>query len=872
MPLNMQLYEYSNKKMKNLFNLRNHLIEFAIHRPKLILRASIVITILFLAAFPNLKTDTDPVKMLPQDNPAIQLYNSVKSDFQIYDLVVLGIESTDGSTLFTPDRLSRVDKITREILEIELPESGQSIFHQLFRAAQFMKDHSAEAESDREIMVRDDVMALSTVDDIVRNRQQELELVPLMGRAPATREEAADILRRINTNPILKGKLASEDGSLVGVFIPLKNGKKDQSYFLGQEMKRIADRYLQDGERYYLAGLPIAENTFGNEMFIQMGVYAPAAGLVIFLLLLFFFKSIQMVIAPMLLAMMTVTWSMGALIYSGESIHIMSSMIPIFLMPIAVLNSIHILSSLHDKIREYKNRESAVRAVMNKLFNPMLFTSVTTVVGFVSLSTTGIPPVIVFGLTIGFGVSLAWLLSMLFIPAYFMNLKESSLKHFGKISDDRKSAVMEVVQLFKKVAGRYPGAVILIAIGALLVSYVGVQQIIINDNPVRWFKQDHVLRQADKVMNEKLAGVYQAHLIFDLPVSKLETDGVGAETDEESDEFSEDAFAEEEESAQPSIRDIEVIQYMDRVNEFFYTVKDDSGQPLVGGVTSIIDILKKVGDVALDDASLPDTREKVSQYMFLFESGDSKKGKDMWKFISPGDENKAQMWLQLKTGDNQKMTELMNRFAAWKAKNEPPVFTLDTGESVSLEVQWSGLTHINNVWQQEMVNGMRNALIGSFGIVFLMMVFLFRSFRWGVIAMLPLTLTIVLIYGVIGFTGKFYDMPIAVLSSLTLGLSIDFAIHFIESARTTFKKIHSVEGTMVEMYQSTAQAIWRNVLVVSVGFMPLFFASLVPYVTVGSFFFSIMLVSGITTLILLPAIISKFCHRLPGLMSAPIEI
>lgn len=66
-----------------------------------------------------------------------------------------------------------------------------------------------------------------------------------MAKAPDTAGEAADILRKINENPVLKGKLAAKDGSLVGIFIPLKNGKKDQSYLLGEEMKKIADKYLQ---------------------------------------------------------------------------------------------------------------------------------------------------------------------------------------------------------------------------------------------------------------------------------------------------------------------------------------------------------------------------------------------------------------------------------------------------------------------------------------------------------------------------------------------------------------------------------------------------------------------------------------------------
>lgn len=598
-------------------------------------------------------------------------------------------------------------------------------------------------------------------------------------------------------------------------------------------------------------------------MFVQMGVYAPASGLVIFLLLLFFFRNVRMVMAVMALAIMTVIWAMGALIYSGSAIHIMSSMIPIFLMPIAVLNSIHILSSLHDQLGNFKNRPEAVRAVLDKLFNPMLFTSITTVVGFVSLATTGIPPVIVFGLTIGFGVAVAWSMSLLFIPAYFLLLPEGALKNFGRKEDDRRSVVMEVVQMFLGIASRWPRAVILAAIATLAISSVGLTKITINDNPVRWFKEGHVLRKADAVMNRKLAGTYMANLYFSLPAPQPNADSameVG-----EKDEFAESEFAEMETISVPSIRNPRVIAYMARVGDFLLSLRDAEERPVIGGVTSIVDILSKVGAVAVDDPALPDTREKVSQFMFLFESGDRKKGREMWKFITRGDSLTAQMWVQMKSGDNQKMSWVMERLATFMAKNPPPV--LETGESgeVKLDVRWSGLTHINNVWQDEMVRGMVKALAGAFLIVFLMMALLFRSLRWGLMAMLPLTLTIVLIYGVIGFSGKFYDMPIAVLSSLTLGLSVDFAIHFIESARRIRRLEPTVQDTLRVLFGGTGRAIWRNVLVISVGFIPLFFATLVPYVTVGSFFFGIMLVSGITTLILLSAILIKFHRWLPGM-------
>jgi hypothetical protein len=839
------------------------LINTSIKYPRTIIGIGIVITLIFLAAFPSLKTDTDPVHMLPADNPAVTLYNGIKSEFHLNDMVALGIKSKDGSSLFTKDSLTRIYKITEEILKIRDVEKHPGFFSKLLDKLAFLRSNKEEknGKGDNELFVSQDVVSVSTVDDIVKNAAGELMVVPLMDKPPADDKEAARILDRLNQNPMLSGKLVSKDGSLAGIFIPMKKGKKERSFYLGEKIKKIAAKYLGENEKFYFAGLPIAESTFGNEMFVQMGVYAPLAGLVIFLLMLYFFRSVKLVVAPMLLGIMVVIWSMGALIYSGNVIHIMSSMIPIFLLPIAVLNSVHILSKLGDRISNCVTKEDAIRGVMKELFNPMLYTSLTTIVGFVSLSTTGIPPVIVFGVTIGFGVFMSWLMSMLFIPAYTMLLKDKSLAGFCRI--ERKSLVVEVVHFFKKISDRKAAAVLAAAVILLVVSYVGLNLIVVNDNPVRWFKEGHSIREADTAMNEKLAGTYMANLYFGLGAPPAPAKAAPAE---ESDDFADEFAAVDDQNAVPSlsIRDPQVIRYIEDVGEFLKTVKQADGTPAVGGVTSVADVLKKVGKEALGDPALPDTREKVSQYIFLFESGDLKKGKDLWKLITPGESRGSQMWVYFRNGDNQLMTHVMGQLREYMTKNPPPILEGPEGGKYPLEIKWSGLMHINNVWQGEMVSGMVRALLGSFIIVFFMMVFLFRSFRWALIAMLPLSITIIFIYGAIGFSGKFYDMPIAVLSSLTLGLSIDFAIHFIEHARAFNRRLNNKTATLAEMFKGTAQAIWRNVLVISIGFSPLFFAGLVPYVTVGSFFFAIMLVSGIVTLVLMPAIVKTFSSYLPG--------
>jgi hypothetical protein len=143
-----------------------------------------------------------------------------------------------------------------------------------------------------------------------------------------------------------------------------------------------------------------------------------------------------------------------------------------------------------------------------------------------------------------------------------------------------------------------------------------------------------------------------------------------------------------------------------------------------------------------------------------------------------------------------------------------------------------------------------------------MMVFLFRSVRWSLVSMLPLTITIMAIYGFIGFIGKPYDMPVAILSSLTLGLSIDFAIHYIQRLRTIHKRTGNFRESFIEIFEGAGKAITRNVLVIAIGFVPMIFSSLVPYVTVGSFFLAIMVVSGLVTMLLLPAITRTFNRTL----------
>ena len=273
---------------------------------------------------------------------------------------------------------------------------------------------------------------------------------------------------------------------------------------------------------------------------------------------------------------------------------------------------------------------------------------------------------------------------------------------------------------------------------------------------------------------------------------------------------------------------------------------------IVGKSLSVADFSKTINRElrnGLDENyRIPDTSQGVAQTYLTYLSGH--RPQDLWRFVTP-DYRKASIWLMLNSGDNVDMTKVVKTAEAYMENNPPPV---------ALSPGWFGLTYINVVWQDKMVSGMLMSIAGGYLTVLLLMVFLLRSTTWGLLAMAPLTCTMLVIYGVLGLAGKPYDMPVAVLSSLSIGLSIDFTIHFLVRIRHITSQTGSWQRAMEIMFGAPARAIIRNMLVIAIGFLPLLLAPLVPYNTVGTLIAVILMVSGIATIILLTAVLKTWSN------------
>jgi predicted RND superfamily exporter protein len=765
------------------------LTRFALDRPKTVIAIALLVTVAFALQFPRITIDTDPENMLAQDQPDRVFYDRVKAAFGVHDLIVVGIVDDEG--IFRPSALERVARATAEILTIP----G---------------------------IIIPDVVSLTTSNN-VRSSGGLLDIHPAMRAVPQTLETAQALRRDIAANPFLHEKIASADGTGVALYFPIR--EKRMSYRIAGEIEAILARELLPGQRHYLAGLPVAENTFGHEMFVQMAVVAPLAFVTILVLVFLLFRRVAFLLPVGLDAMFAVVWAMGLLVGTGHTVHIMSSMIPVFLMPIAILDDVHILSEFFDRYRVLGEKRRALVDGMRALYRPMLLTSLTSAAGFASLALTDIPPVRVFGLFVAFGIMVAWLLSMTVVPAVISLMSDERL--LRTLPGDRASEGSRLDRLLRPVERltfSRAKTVVLVGAGLLVVGASGVAQIEVNDNPVNWFKSTHPMRVADRVMNEKFGGTYMASVVA--------------------------------EGAQPAtITRPDVVAYLDRVQADLET------EALVGTTSSVADIVKRINFVLHDNDraydAVPDSAEAVAQFLFLFQSsGDPD---DLDNFVDR-DARMANIWVQMKGGNNQQMQRVEDRLTAFTQATPPPA---------GLSLRWSGLTYINKTWQDLMVSGMLRAILGSVVVVFLLLVFEFRSLALGLLAIVPLVLAVLLSYGLVGWTGRDYDMPIAVCSSLALGLGIDFAIHFLERFRNQYGRSGDLADAAHSVFGEPGRAILRNALVISLGFLPLVASTLTPYVTVGLFFGLLMVFSTLSTLFILPAALRLLGPRILTVRSSP---
>ncbi len=855
--------------------IKQAMIDFAIDHARTVVAVLIAVTLAAGLFLPRVKIDTDPENMLERSEPVRVFHNLTKKNFDLSDTVVVGvINDTHPNGVFNPKTLDNIHKLT-EFAKTLRWEDEKNPGH--FKG-----------------VIEADMIAPTLIDHMSQDGPGTIRFEWLMPGPPATPKEALAVQDRILSNPMLTNMVSSRDGKALCLYLPLTD--KLLSYKVFEALNQKIESFHAT-ETYHITGLPVAEGAVGVEMFTEMRVASPLAMLVIFALLLLFFRKWILVVLPMIIATVSIIISMGLMIALGFEVHILSSMLPIFLMSISIVDCIHVLSEFFDVYTREKGRKASIRQVMNTLFAPMLYTSLTTSVGFLSLTLTSIPPARIFGLFLSFGVMLAWLCTIMFVPAYLMFIPNEKLKNFGLAAQEKEQEnwMTRGLRGLGQFTRNRPRLIMAgLAIAAALAVF-GISQTRINDNYSKRFAMSHPIRKADIALNSHFGGTYTAYLVLEGAHSPQASERRIQEAKKAFLAFADQISHEEKQAPNLAAQVMPLItarenasdeHSLDKAISFidaqaetapdqtyetwqqlgdFLRLEQEKSKPfkqpqvltymaglqkhlersgLVGKASSVADIVSKVNQELTngrpENFKIPDTLPKVAECYMQFQQGH--RPQDLWHRVTP-DFSKANIMLQIPSGNSMDMEAVVRAVDRYLITNPPPQ---------GLVHDWAGLHYVNLFFQNKMFWEMLWACVQSFLVVLVMMTVLFRSLKWGILCMVPLSITIAAIYGTVGIVGKDYDMPVAVISVLSIGIAVDFAIHFLERARNLYRQTGSWQKVSPLMFGEPARAISRNVMVIAIGFLPLMLAALVPYKITGLMLFGILSISGVVTLLALP--------------------
>ncbi len=756
----------------------HRLVQFSVNHPRLIVVLTAIVTFLFAIQLPKIQTDTDPKNMLPITSPVRQYNDRVEGWFALHpDVIVVGIRSEQG--IFVADTLRRIEDLTQKILK--LPG-----------------------------VIAPDVIALSTVDDVTADGDI-LRAQPLLSEIPATPQPMAVFRRRLLTNPLLVPRLISHDGKMTAIYVPIEKTAN------GQEIAERIQQLVSQGkgpEEFYLAGDPVARDTFGVQMFRQMALFSPLAGAVMLVVLFLMFRNWTLVFANMAVAMVSIIWAMGLFIGLGIPIHIMASMSPVFLMAIST-DTVHIFNEFSFRFREVQGKNDTILSTMSVLGLPILYSDLTTTAGFASLGIGPIVPVRIFGFLVGFGTLVILLMSFTLVPALLALIPERNLAGVAarEIAPRAGESWLNALGRFSV---RRRKAVAIVAAALTMVSVAGVARIRINNNMINWFKEASAVRTADRVLNQSLGGTATLYLVA--------------------------AGAQEE-----AMKDPAALRALEGIQQYL------ESKPLVGKTISVADYVKRVNRTLHENDPkydiIPESKTEIGQYLLLLQMG-----------MQPRDLNnvvdypyqKANVIVQLRSWDAVDARRLLTEVLDYARTHPVP----------GAEIKPAGIAYFNMVWNDDVLVGMLSGFGASLILVFLLLVADYRSLKWGLLSFVPLFFTVLLVYGLVGFVGKDFDMPISVLSTLSLGLAVDFAIHFVSRFQQRHRETGDISGALEWTVARPGKGILRNALLFASGFAVMLLAQLTPYITVGMFMIAIMLLSAATTIILLPALVSLAGRRL----------
>ncbi len=326
--------------------------------------------------------ETDLDEYMPTDHPAFVYSNQAEEWFNIKDGIIIAIEHPED--VYNPGTLQKVKDLTRDLQQ--MPE-----------------------------IKKDDVTSLYTADNIVGD-EEGLDVTAFYTQVPTQHEDLEQLRQSVRGNEMAFERLVSRDETVSVLIAKIEDDVFSQKFY--HRLLDLAQSY-EGPEELYVAGTPIVEGTMAYLGPKDMQRMVPIVIAVIIVVLYLTLRSVKNTFFTLLVVVLSTIWAFGAMAALNIPIYAVSTMIPVMLIAIGVADGIHLYSHLELFMRGHPQatRREAVQDMLHEMWKPVVMTSVTTAVGFISLLTSEVYPIKYFGLFTAFGVMMAMVFSLVLIPS-----------------------------------------------------------------------------------------------------------------------------------------------------------------------------------------------------------------------------------------------------------------------------------------------------------------------------------------------------------------------------------------------------------------------------------------------------------------------
>ncbi|MFW6101733.1 MAG: efflux RND transporter permease subunit, partial [Bacteroidota bacterium] len=632
---------------------------------------------------------------------------------------------------------------------------------------------------------KDDVNSLYIADNII-GTADGLEVESFYEDVPEKEEDIRKIQKLVRDNDMVYERIVSEDETVTIVVAEIEDDVFTQEFY--QQLLDIADSYEDENHSLYVAGTPIVEGTMAYLAPRDMQKMVPIVILVIIIVLYVTLRNVKTTVLTLLVVLFSTIWAFGLMATLSVPIYAVTTMVPVMLIAIGVADGIHLFSHMKLFQKEHPNaskKESTVDMFKN-MWKPVTMTSVTTSVGFISLLSSEVYPIKYFGLFTAFGVMTAMLFSLVFIPAGIMVFNKPKFPKSKTEGQKKKHPWADTwtgkVLNSKKMVFAITGIVIVLSI-------YGLSRVWINSSFLDKFEEDSDIVQTDNFINKKFGGTTTLNVILE------------AERN--------DAFKEPD-----------VLKVMDKMQQ-----EVESELKVADNSFSLADYIKRMNKVMHADQEeynkIPDSQDLIAQYLLLYEmSGDPD---NLWKEVTY-DYNQANLKYQLKEDDSKSLKAAISEIESFE----------DDFRELGIEINYAGSGYKALVFTDLILKGQIKSLIISIILIVILLTFMFRQVSIGLIGAVPISITALLSFGIMGLLNIPLDTTTALLASIAVGIGIDYAVHFIERYKIYLRQYSSKFEAAAHTINHSGRAILFNAVVVIAGFLVLLFSVFPPNRALGA--------------------------------------